>query len=97
MCIGNIYYVTLYNSALLDGNILVIGITFGVSELIGILFGERIMNWFHPVKGLLFSISVICVVSTFIKTHELTQNVLYFLFCFEVFFLGVAYNIIVIL
>lgn len=41
-----LWFIALYNSAMLKGNILYIGILFGVAEVIGIVFGERLVNHF---------------------------------------------------
>ena len=72
ICIGNLYYIALFNSAQLSGNILAISISFSVSELIGMIFGERIMVWFHPIKTLIFSLSSIIIICTVLKTVVLT-------------------------
>jgi predicted MFS family arabinose efflux permease len=96
-CVANLYYLALFNSATLHGNILLIGASFGTSELIGILFGERLMVWIHPIKGLMFSLFVIIFISVYLKCVTLQEEVLYVIFMVEVFFLGIAFNIIFIL
>ena len=67
-----IYILVLFNSASLNGNILVIGMFFGLSEVVGILFGEQVMKWFHPVKGQIGSVSILLFICTFIKTFEIS-------------------------
>lgn len=44
-----IYYIALYNSITLKGNILYIGILFGLAEVVGIFFSERVIALFDPI------------------------------------------------
>lgn len=71
-CIINMYFIALYNSSLLNGNILIIGIFFSCSEMTGIIFGERLMLWFHPIKALFFCITLVLIMTTLIKTVPTT-------------------------
>ena len=51
------------------------------------------MQWFHPVKGQIWSVSILLFFCTFIKTVEVAENLMYILFMIEVFFIGIAYNL----
>ena len=67
----NLYFIALFNSSLLDGNILIIGMFFGVSEIVGVLIGERMMM-FHPMKAMIGTSVAVLALCTIIKTVELT-------------------------
>ena len=96
-CTSIIYYLVLFNSAKLQGNILTIGIFFGLSEVIGIFLGEKVTLWFHPVKGTFISIVFISIISLFIKLFDITEGQLYLLFLLEVICIGILYNMCFIL
>lgn len=72
IAILNLYFIALYNSTVLDGNILVIGMFFGFSEIVGVFVGERLMV-FHPTKTIVTTTLALLGLCTLIKTVALTS------------------------
>jgi len=66
ICFLNLYFIGLYNSAKLNGNILIIAMFFGFSEIIGIFIGEYLVV-FNPIYGINVCVAVILLMSSVIK------------------------------
>ena len=60
MC--TMYYLALYNSAELRGNVLTLGLMFGISECLGVILGERFLKFFPDY--ICSYISLIIILST---------------------------------
>jgi hypothetical protein len=86
------YYLGLFNSSELQGNIFTIGILFGISEVLGILIGEPIVHHFPPHLASYFSLTMVLVTSNMVKL-DLDQKVIYGLFLVQIFFIGLTFNL----
>jgi hypothetical protein len=89
----NIYFLAIFNSSQVQGNIFTIGILFGLSEALGIMFGERVIQLMPDWVGYIFSTSVIVICSIIVKIPGLDQSVVYVVFLIQVLFVGISFNI----
>jgi hypothetical protein len=89
----NIYFLAIFNSSQVQGNIFTIGILFGLSEALGIMFGERLINLLPDWLGYILSTSVIMACSIIVKIPGIDQGLLYAFFLTQVLFVGISFNI----
>lgn len=94
ICFTNIYFLALYNSKNLKGDEFTIGILFGLSESFGVIIGEKVISRVPETIGFRYSllIAIICFLS--IKVLDLTLAMTYAFFLVQIFFLGIAYNLV---
>ena len=90
-----IYFLALYNSAELKGNVLTLGIMFGLSECLGIIGGERCLQLFPDHICFYFSMAIAMVASVLIKLPGISDYETYFLLILQVFFVGLIYGVMI--
>jgi len=94
-CIVNIYFFGLYNASELKGNPIKIIIMFGLAEVLGILFGDQVIQIIakgNSKVAMLSALLIITLTSSCIKILDLSEGTLLVLFLVEIFFIGNAYN-----
>lgn len=91
-CAFLIYFVALYNVPKLNGNILYIGCLFGLAEILGIFFSERVVKLFDPIKGQIATTVVIMILSLVLKVFDLHEMLVYVIFTVMVFCIGMQFN-----
>ena len=74
------YYLVLYNSAVLKGNIFIIGILFGICECTGIIIVDPILHGVQDHIAMVLAVIGVLIASTVVKFDGLDQMVVYGLF-----------------
>jgi hypothetical protein len=90
----NIYFMGLFNATQLKGNTLKIGAIFGLSEVLGIFAGERLVHYLPQHIAMLLCTSMVLIVSTWIKIGEVSEKMTYALFLIQIFWIGLAFNVL---
>ena len=91
-CVSSLYYIGLYNSTQLKGNLLMITMTFGISEVIGIVSSPKLAAMFSIKKSITMSCLAIIALNLVAKYTDITENQLYVIFLFEAYSLGFLWN-----
>jgi hypothetical protein len=93
----NVFFLAMYNASEVRGDVLTIGILFGCSEALGMVFGELILSMVELSNGFIIANFFIIVTSISVKWPGLSQKVIYGIFLAQIFFIGIAFNITYIL
>lgn len=92
MCfVSVIYFLVLFNSSQLKGDVLKITLIFGIAEVIGVLTSPKVVNLI-PLK---LSITITCIIIMILnlvsKYADLTINQVYVVFLFEAYCIGLIW------
>lgn len=79
----------MYNIESIEGNIFTVGILFGLSEVIGIILGEPLMEFFPDWVGLIASSAVVMILSNLVKVKGIDQSIIYVVFLLLIIFVGI--------
>lgn len=85
----NIYFLTMYDIESIQGNIFTVGILFGLSEVLGIVLAEPLMEYFPDWIGLIASSLVVMILSGLVKVEGLDQSIVYIVFLILIIFIGI--------
>jgi len=80
VCSFNLYFLGLYSASSIQGNMYTIGMLLGLSEVMGILFGDRMAEALPDHQGLIICIVFVLISGTIIKIPGLDQPMIYCLF-----------------
>ena len=96
-CIYNVYFLALYNSTEVKGNIFTIGMLFSASEVLGVMVVEPILSQVSKKKALVACSILSIITAVVVKLEGVPQMVRYIIFLFQVCLVGMMFNLLFII
>ena len=95
-CQNNTYFLALFNSSQLKADPIKIIAFFGLAEVLGILFTERLIRYVADSIGLVASFSFVLLINLVMRA-SISSTTLFIIFLVDVFCLGAIYNLVIII
>ena len=74
VCISCMYYIGLYNSTQLKGDIVMITLTFGIAEITGVITSPKVVKWISLKLSLTVSCLIVVALNFVAKYTDITEN-----------------------
>jgi len=94
MAMMNLYFLAMFNYSSLKGDVFTIGILFGLSEVLGVLVGEPLIAHFPDHIAMTCCLVMVMICSFLLKLPDLDNIQIYVYFLGQVFFIGMAFNLL---
>jgi hypothetical protein len=93
VCNFNYFFVVL-NIGNITGNIFRVGMSYGLSEMVGVYLSEPLIKRLPDVTAFTIAMSTVILINILIHTlPDLSEEVSIFLFSIQVFFVGMCWNL----